>query len=125
MHKKVLLTLGFISLGLGIVGSILPLLPTTPFLLLSAYFFSKSSKRWYNWLISLPKFGESIKNYNENGVIRLKAKIFCFISIVGVITWITAFTNYSHVIKTIIPITLTLVLFYVLTRPSKINEKIR
>lgn len=123
MHRNLLLTLGFISLGLGIIGSFLPLLPTTPFLLLSAYLFSKSSKRWYNWLISLPKFGESIKNYNENGVIRLKAKIFCLISILGVIIWLIAFTSYNQIIKTIIPITLTFVLIYVMSRPSKINEK--
>ena len=123
MHKKVLLTFGFLSLGLGIIGSVLPLLPTTPFLLLSAYFFSKSSTRWYNWLISLPKFGASIKNYNENGVIRIKAKIFCLLSILGVITWLIIFTNYNEIIKTIIPLTLTLVLIYVMTRPSKINEE--
>jgi uncharacterized protein len=119
MKKKILLTLGFLSLILGIIGSFLPLLPTTPFLLLSAFLFSKSSEKWYNWLISLPKFGDSIKNYNEKGVIKTKAKTLCFISITAVMTWIICFTKYNVLVKTIIPVTLAFVLMYVLTRPSK------
>lgn len=118
MTKPVLLTLGFISLTLGVIGSVLPLLPTTPFLLLAAYFFSKSSERMYKWLISLPKFGKSIKEYNEHGVISNKSKAACLISIMGVITWIIWFTDYKTVIKVIIPSTLAIILSYVLTRPS-------
>ena len=118
MTRPILLTLGFISLALGIIGSILPLLPTTPFLLLAAYFFSKSSKRMYEWLIALPKFGKSIKEYNEHGVISKKSKAACLISILGVITWIVGFSDYKLSIKVIIPTTLIFVLSYVLTRPS-------
>ena len=118
MTRPILLTLGFVSLFLGIIGSILPLLPTTPFLLLAAYFFSKSSNRMYQWLISLPKFGKSIKEYNEHGVISNKSKATCLISILGVITWIVGFSDYKTTIKVIIPTTLTFVLSYVLSRPS-------
>ncbi len=118
MTRSVLIALGFISLTLGIIGSFVPLLPTTPFLLLAAYFFSKSSEKWYRWLISLPKFGKSIQDYNENGVISKKSKLACAISILGVITWIGFFTQYKLIVRIIIPTVLIIVLTYVLTRPS-------
>ena len=122
MTKKLFLFFGFLSFALGVIGSFLPLLPTTPFLLLSAYFFSKSSKKWYNWLISIPKFGEPIKQFNETGVINKKSKALCFISIKLVILWIIFFTSYNNTVKTIIPITLVVVLTYVMTRPSSTNN---
>jgi len=63
------------SLGLGIVGIFLPLLPTTPFLLLSAFCFAKSSDKFYQWLILNRVFGSYIQNYREKKGIPLKAKI--------------------------------------------------
>ena len=125
MSKKILLLLGFISLGLGLVGSILPLLPTTPFLLLAAYFFSKSSDKWYQWLINLPKIGVQIKSWNEHGVISKSSKFFCLISIIGVITWLTIYTNYNQIIKIIIPMTLIPLLAFIMTRPSAKKNKDR
>ncbi len=59
-------TAGSISLGLGILGIPLPLLPTTPFLLLSAYCYARSSERFYYWLINHRLFGEHIRNYRDH-----------------------------------------------------------
>jgi len=73
--KIILTIIGFISVGLGILGIFLPLLPTTPFLLLAAACFSKSSTRFYNWLLSNKLFGKYIKNYREGLGIPLKIKI--------------------------------------------------
>lgn len=73
--KQFLLTLGFGFTGLGFLGLFLPILPTTPFMLLAAYFFSRSSPRWHQWLLSAPYVGSAIKDWNENKVIRLNAKI--------------------------------------------------
>ena len=56
---------GIISLILGSIGIVLPVLPTTPFLLLSAACFAKSSKRFYNWLMNNRILGTFIKNYKE------------------------------------------------------------
>ena len=118
MSRQILLALGFISLGLGLIGSVLPLLPTTPFLLLSAYFFSKSSDKWYNWLINLPKIGGQIKDWNEHGVISVKSKIFCVISIICVTIWISFFLEVHYIVKLVIPSILILLLVFILTRPS-------
>lgn len=73
--KIVLIILGFVSLTLGIIGIFLPLLPTTPLLLLAAWCFVRSSERLYRWLISNRYFGEYIRNFRENRAIPLHAKV--------------------------------------------------
>ncbi len=73
--KYILAFLGSTSLFLGILGIFLPLLPTTPFLLLSAALYLRSSPKLYNWLLSHPYFGPYIKNFRENKAIPLRVKI--------------------------------------------------
>ena len=66
---------GTFFVGLGIIGIFLPLLPTTPFLLLAAACYARGSKRFYNWLLNNRWFGNYIKNYREGKGIPLKTKI--------------------------------------------------
>ena len=73
--KILLVVLGCISCVLGIVGIFVPLLPTTPFLLLSAAFWVRSSPWLYGWLLEHPCFGEYVRNFRENRAIPLRAKI--------------------------------------------------
>ncbi|RDW17114.1 DUF454 domain-containing protein [Oceanobacillus arenosus] len=74
--KRVLLIIaGTISLGLGILGIFLPLLPTTPLLLLAAACYVRSSERLYNWLITNKYFGPYILNYRQGKGIPLQAKV--------------------------------------------------
>ena len=119
MKNIPLFILGITSLILGVIGAALPVLPTTPFILLSAYCFSKSSDRFYKWLINLPKFGILIKNWNEKGSIDRRSKILCFISIIGVIIYFGGFTDMFWAAKIILPTILIPVLIFVLTRREK------
>lgn len=73
--KYILAFLGTLSLILGITGIFLPLLPTTPFLLLSAALYFRSSRRLYDWLLSHPHLGKYIRNFRENKAIPLHVKI--------------------------------------------------
>ena len=73
--KSILALLGLISLGLGIVGAFLPLLPTVPFVLLSAFLFARSSDRLHNWLITHKIFGQLIRDYHEDRGITIQGKI--------------------------------------------------
>ena len=73
--KTLCIILGSISLALGILGIFLPLLPTTPFLLLTAALYFKGSPRLYNWLLNHRHFGPYIRNFRENRAIPLQAKI--------------------------------------------------
>ena len=66
---------GMICLVLGAIGIVLPILPTTPFLLASAACFCKSSPKMYSWLLNNKWFGEYIKNYKEGKGLTLKTKI--------------------------------------------------
>lgn len=73
-RKGIFVVAGTISLGLGALGVFLPVLPTTPFLLLSAAFYYKGSERMHRWLLNNKLFGNYIKNYKEGRGIALKAK---------------------------------------------------
>lgn len=75
MKKILLLTAGHITLVLGVVGIFLPILPTTPFLLLSAACFMKSSKKLYHWLINHKILGLYIRSYIQYKAITRKSKI--------------------------------------------------
>ncbi len=73
--RRLMIFAGSFFVGLGILGIFLPVLPTTPFLLLAAACYTKSSKRFYNWLINNKWLGIYIKNYREGNGIPLKVKI--------------------------------------------------
>lgn len=73
--KYILAFLGSVALALGIAGIFLPVLPTTPFLLLAAALYVRSSQRLYEWLMSHKHLGPYIKNFRENKAIPLRVKI--------------------------------------------------
>src|SRR6218665_3377907 len=74
--RYALLTLGWLSVVLGVVGIFLPVLPTTPFLLLAAACFARSSERFYTWLVNHPKLGPWIRDYLDGNGIPLKGKVY-------------------------------------------------
>lgn len=85
--KRGLLTAaGCVSLGLGVVGIVVPLLPTTPFLLLSAACFLRSSKRLSDWLLSHGTLGRYIKDYRAGRGMPLRAKIVALVLLWGTIS---------------------------------------
>ena len=73
--RGLLISAGTLFVGLGVLGIFLPLLPTTPFLLLAAACYARSSKRFYNWLLNNRWFGSYIKNYREKKGIPFRVKI--------------------------------------------------
>ena len=74
--RTFLVILGGLSLVLGLLGIFVPLLPTTPFLLLAAALWVRSSPRLYAWLLSHRRLGPYIRNFRENRAIPLRAKVF-------------------------------------------------
>jgi uncharacterized membrane protein YbaN (DUF454 family) len=84
MKKNLLILCGSISVLLAILGMVFPVLPTTPFLLLAAICYGRSSPRFYHWLLNNRWFGSYIRNYREGRGIPLKQKIFTL-----VLLWLT------------------------------------
>ncbi|TRX53421.1 YbaN family protein [Thalassomonas sp. M1454] len=82
MKRVLLILLGFSFVALAALGAFLPVLPTTPFLLLAATCFAKSSKRCHQWLLNNKLFGPIIENWQLNRCIPAKAKILAISSIV-------------------------------------------
>lgn len=73
--KSFYIVAGVVALLLGILGIFLPLLPTTPFLLLASWCFARGSSRLHGWLLSHRVFGEYLRNFEAGRGIPLKAKI--------------------------------------------------
>jgi uncharacterized membrane protein YbaN (DUF454 family) len=85
VHKILLFRiLGLVFVAIALVGVILPLLPTTPFLLLAAACFARSSERWHRWLISNRVFGPMIQDWHAKRCVSLRTKQTAILSIVVV-----------------------------------------
>ena len=113
IKKNVFIAVGFVSLFLGMLGIFLPVLPTIPFLLLSAYLFRKSSTKWHNFLINNKIFGKYIKDYMENKGITLKNKIIA-VSFLGMTLVYSAYKMKTSHIRYILLIIFIGVLVHIL-----------
>ncbi len=117
MFRSLWLILGLTSLALGIAGAVLPLLPTTPFVLLAAYCFARSSPRLHDWLLANRTFGPLILNWEKHRAIAPRAKFFAVLSMAGVLGLSFALGAPDRVIiiqAVILPATA----LFILTRPS-------
>lgn len=85
---------GWLALGLGILGIFLPLLPTTPFLLLAALCFSKGSPRMHAWIVNHPQFGPLLSDWRERRAIPLRAKIVASVMLIPLFLLAAVFPRY-------------------------------
>jgi len=82
--RRLLIGAGTLCTGLGIIGIFIPILPTTPFLLLAAACYMRSSERFYQWLINNRIFGAYVRNYIEGRGMPVRIKIFTIL-----LLWLT------------------------------------
>ncbi|KYG64571.1 hypothetical protein AZI85_03945 [Bdellovibrio bacteriovorus] len=122
--RTIYFVFGWLFLGLGMIGIFLPLLPTTPFLLLTAFCFSRSSERWHRWLINQPHLGPFILDWQLHGVIRPRAKILATSLMVPLVTLSLIKPTVPLYAKVSAGIICTCVLVFIWTRPSKKKENI-
>jgi uncharacterized membrane protein YbaN (DUF454 family) len=93
VRRLVYIGLGLFFVGVAILGAILPVLPTTPWLLLASYFFARSSARLHRWIRRSPYFGHLIRDWEMHRGIRLPVKVCAVGVVAGVITLTAVFSG--------------------------------
>jgi hypothetical protein len=114
------ITVGWLFLGLGFIGIFLPLLPTTPFVLLAAFCFSRGSTTLHRWLLEQKTFGPMIRDWNQHGIIRLRVKWTSAILIVLMIGYPVLFGPLSRPIKIGLVMVGIGVIGFIWSRPSQV-----
>lgn len=109
---------GGLALLCGLVGIALPLLPTVPFLLLAAFCFARSSKRLHDWLVTHPRLGAPIRDWERSGAISPKAKRLATVSVAAAFG-ISVMIGLRPMILLLQAITLAAVLIFIWTRPDR------
>ncbi len=118
--KLLLITAGLLAVTLGIIGVFVPLLPTTPFLLIASYCFVRSSQRLHNWLMNHRLFGKYLQNYIKYRAVTRLTKIISISTL-----WITIIISFAVIDNIYARIVLVIVLICVTTHLGmlKVMEK--
>ncbi|MHB1317580.1 MAG: YbaN family protein [Anaerolineae bacterium] len=112
------MALGTVFLIIAAVGLVLPLLPTTPFLLLTAGCYARGSGRFYQWLLNNRLFGRYLRDYYEGRGVPLRTKALSLLFLWGVILWSAWRIQHAHAALALIAIALA-VSAHILTRPGR------
>ncbi|WP_095498588.1 YbaN family protein [Paraferrimonas haliotis] len=83
LKRSFYLVVGMVSLCLGFIGIVMPLLPTVPFILLAAYCFARSSKRMHAWLLTHPWFAQALADWQTKKAINAKLKKKAYIVVIA------------------------------------------
>jgi uncharacterized protein len=111
---------GSFSLFIGILGIVLPLVPTTPLLLLTAYCYARGSERFHHWLLHNRVCGQYIRDYQEGRGIPMRTKIWTMVFLWGTIGFSMYLVNILHV-RLLLPVIALAVSIHVCTRPTRVD----
>ena len=89
--KILYITLGFLSVSVGAVGAVLPVLPTTPFLLLGSYFLAKGSDKFNDWLKGTKLYKNNMESFEKERAMTIKTKAY-LMTLSSTMIWISIFT---------------------------------
>ena len=111
------LIVGFTALALGAIGIALPLLPTTPFLLLAAFAFAESNERMHDWLVEHNVFGPLIMDWRRHGAISTPAKVASVVAMVFIVG-VSLYLSLPVYVIVIQVVTLSVCAAFVVSRPA-------
>ena len=121
MKRTILISLGWLCVGLGFVGVFVPGIPTTIFLIIALWAFTKSSEKLRHWLLNHKRFGPILNNWQQHKVVPRRAKILMVVLMsLAVVLFYYSLQNLYLTIGLII--ILVLVAIYVISLPSKIPK---
>ncbi|MEI0612381.1 YbaN family protein [Brachyspira pilosicoli] len=95
--KTLLIVLGFVCVAIGAVGIVVPILPTTPFLLLASFFFAKGSKRFHDWFMSTKLYKKHLESFVNSKAMTLKSKLTILLPVSSMLIATFIFVNNLHV----------------------------
>ena len=121
--RTIFFILGWVSIALAILGIPLPILPTTPFVLLAAFFFSKSSERWHKWLFNNKRLGPMVRNWQRHCAISVRAKILATVMMIALFGYTLIYVIVPIWIKILISLIGVTVMMFIHTRPSGENSE--
>lgn len=119
IKRTLYLIAGWLCILLGIIGAVLPLIPTTPFILVAAFCFSRSSERLHQYLLNNKIFGKVIKDWENDGVIPLKVKLLATSMMLIMVSYPLIFKSFHIGLKAVVVMTVLMVMAYIWTRPSQ------
>jgi uncharacterized membrane protein YbaN (DUF454 family) len=114
--KALLLFVGWLSVILGVIGIFLPIMPTTPFLLLAAACFARTSPKFYGWLVGHPRLGKYLVYYLEGKGIPLKAKMYT-IALMAISMSVTCYFVPVTAVRLLLPLVGVLLALYIVRQP--------
>lgn len=116
--RRLWLLLGGVSLLIGAAGTVVPLLPTTPLLLLAGYCFARSSPRLHLWLVTHPRLGPPIEDWRSAGAIRPRAKVAAMLAIAASLLT-SVLIGVGGAVLALQAVVLAAVSVFILTRPDR------
>ena len=121
MKRTILISLGWLCVGLGFVGVFVPGIPTTIFLIIALWAFTKSSEKLRHWLLNHKRFGPILHNWQEHKVVPRRAKILMVV-LMSLAVILFYYSSQSLILTIGLIIILVSVAIYVISLPSKIPE---
>ena len=121
MKRIIFISLGWLCVGLGFVGVFVPGIPTTIFLIIALWAFTKSSEKLRHWLLNHKRFGPILNNWQEHKVVPRRAKILMVV-LMSLAVILFYYSLQSLILTIGLIIVLVLVAIYVISLPSKIPE---
>ncbi len=123
--RGLLLAFGWINVVLGFAGAFLPVLPTTPFLLIALWAFAQSSSRFHDWLYNHPRFGPMLRDWRDYRVVPVRAKVLSLGMMTTSLVYVIFFVAVDWWVPTLMACIMMPTAIWLVTRASSVERETR